>query len=114
MLATAVVREWAGAWNDTEELLQHYLPDESFQEDAEFEDETARIVAKMTTQQHFLVLIDCLVMGEVEVQRYSLDEKPATLLDAANTLGIDADAIEQEVMGLTKPTKTKSKKGAAA
>jgi len=117
LLATAVVREWAGAWNDTEELLQHYLPDESFQEDAEFEDETARIVAKMTTQQHFLILIDCLVMGEVEVHRYSLDEKPTTLLDAANTLGIDADAIEQEVMGLTKltkPTKTKVKKGAAA
>lgn len=115
LLATAVAREWAGAWNDTEELLQHYLPDESFQEDAEFEDEVVRIVAKMNTQQHFMILIDCLVMGEVKVHRYSLDEKPATLLDAANTLGIDAEAIEQEVISeLTKPTKTKAKKGVSA
>lgn len=114
LLATAVVREWAGAWNDTQDLLQHYLPDESFEEDAEFEEEVARIVAKMNTQQHFMIIIDCLVRGEVEVHRYTLEEKPATLLDVANTLGIDADAIEQEVMGLTKPTKTKAKKGATA
>lgn len=115
LLATAVVREWAGAWNDTQDLLQHYLPDEAFEEDAEFEDEVARIVAKMTTQQHFLILIDCLVMGEVEVHRYSLEEKPATLLDVASTLGIDADAIEQEVTTAhSKPAKTKTKKGATA
>lgn len=110
VIAQAVVSEWAGAWGDTQALLQYYLPDESINDDEDFEGEVSRLIAKMNAQQHFMIMIDCLMAHERKTSRWSLDEKPTFMLSIAQALNIDAEAIQQEAMAESaSPSKKNSK-----
>lgn len=119
MIAQILLTEFGGTWNDTLELLQHYQPDADFDSDEEFEEEVARITKQLNTQQHFMLMIDCLMANERRTSRYSLEEQPTTMLEIASMLDIDADAIEKQVLAESQPEKkttktTKAKKGQPA
>ena len=87
-------------------LARIYLPDAPVEEDDE--DNEALLAAfeaaipKLTTQQHFLLLVDITMLDENHVGTYNCEEAPAKMTSIAKEIGIDAAAIEKEAIAEIK------------
>jgi len=114
ILASVVFNKVVDDYNDAEEIIKLYMPDATPDEDADIGEEFLKFLPSLTTQQQFLLIMDCLMVGELTVGRYSMESSPESMLAIAQEIGIDADAIEQEVLAQLKPTKKTAKKGVAA
>jgi hypothetical protein len=113
ILASEIYRISSADFDETIELFRHYVPDIELDEDSEPDEESDRVINLLSTQQLFLFMFDCILIGERSVPSWNLDTEPVRMLQAAKAVGIDVAAVDQEAT-ITKPTKTKAKKGAAA
>lgn len=117
IMAERMLDGWEMGWDDSELLARTHLPD--LPVDMEAEDTFAALkkhIPTMSTQQHFLLMVDMLMIRESEVGRWSYTDAPETMLAIAAELGIDAAAIEKEavteVKAAQKAAATAAKKAA--
>lgn len=65
-------------------------------------------IPQMTTQQHFLLLMDMLMADEIKAGRHNRDKQPAMMSEIAKEIGIDTAKIEAEVAKELKPIPKKA------
>lgn len=80
---------------DDKWLVKMYMPDLTEEDDFE-ESFKEYIRTKMTTQQHFLLLIDLLIANEIDVPFHVLERSPEIMCSVAEAIGIDAETIKKE------------------
>ncbi|NNM70211.1 MAG: ParB/RepB/Spo0J family partition protein [Gallionella sp.] len=86
-----------GDYRESEYLAKRLLPHPHPEGQDELFDALRELIHIMTTQQHFLLMIDTLMIHEVLVGRWNCDKEPAAMLGIAKEIGIDAAEIEKEV-----------------
>lgn len=100
-------------YNDSERLVRLYLPNVPAEmEGDELFDEMKKHLPTMTTQQHFLLMVDSIMIGESEASRWNYTDAPTTMLAIAEALGIDAAAIEKEAIAEAKAAQKAAEKAA--
>jgi ParB/RepB/Spo0J family partition protein len=122
ILAEACFEHMVGDYDDAAEIAKLYMPDAKQDDDIDLAEEFAKSIPSLTTQQHFLLIIDCMMFGDLLVNQWNLERSPDRMLAIAKEIGIDAEAIELEVIeevkatqnAATKAAKTTKKEGAPA
>lgn len=85
--------------------------------DGEAEDLAGQLEAAiptMTTQQHFLLMIDILAIHEIDARSWNYQNQPETMVAIAKEIGVDAEQIQTAATAEVKAAqKTAAKKGKA-
>ena len=98
-------------------IARNFVGEELPNNDA-FVEALEEMLPMMTMAQHFMIMVDCLLVQDCFARQYEMQRKaePETLIRVAGFEGIDAAAIKQEVEAEAKraadeaKTKTKAKK----
>lgn len=97
-------RAFDALYDDQAGIARLYWPDSGIEEDADLVEAFQKKIPALTTQQHFLILIDMLLIDETSTNTWAVKQgsKPETMLRVANEIGIDADALKQEIAAEAK------------
>lgn len=93
-------------------LVKIYTPD-AIGEEQELIDQFNEKITTLTTQQHFQLIMDILIAGELETGHWNQDKQPETMVDIAKEIGIDPSAIEKEVAAEAAAALAEAKKAKA-
>lgn len=100
-------------YDDSERIARLHMPNAPAElEGDELFEELKKLIPTMTAQQHFLLMVDTIMIGESETSRWTYNDSPTTMLAIAAELGIDAAAIEKEAVSEFKAAQKAAKKSA--
>lgn len=108
IIAQAVFDE-IGGYEQPEQFIKLYLPDA----EGDGDEQTVKLSAMipdMTTQQHFLLMIDTLTSSELSVGGWNSDKQPEVMVAVAKEIGVDAEAIEKQTIAEIKAAILAAKK----
>lgn len=100
--------EQAG-YDECEHLARLYMPDTTIEDQDDLIGAFQQHISNLTTQQHFLMMVDLVMLDEIKAGHYNYQTAPQMMTDIAQAVGIDAKAIEKEV-----DTEAKAAKKAAS
>ncbi|HQS59766.1 MAG: hypothetical protein B7Y56_03195 [Gallionellales bacterium 35-53-114] len=81
-------------------LAKTFIPDLGDDDDAV--ERIEAMIPTMTTQQHFLLMINILTARDLSVGFWNSDQQPAMMVAVAKEIGIDPEAIEKEAVAEVK------------
>jgi ParB/RepB/Spo0J family partition protein len=90
-------------------LAKTFIPDLNDDDDDAVERIEA-MIPTMTTQQHFLLMINILTANDLSVGHWNSDKQPATMIAVAKEIGVDAEAIEKQAIAEIKAAILAAKK----
>lgn len=97
-------RAFDAFYDDQEAIARLYWPDSGIESESELVNAFQEKIPTLTTQQHFLMLLDILMIDETSTSSWAVKQghKPETMLRVAKEIGIDADALKQEITAEAK------------
>ena len=100
--------EQAG-YDECEHLAKLYMPGTTIEDQDDLIGAFQQHIPNLTTQQHFLMMVDLMMLDEIKAGHYNYQSAPQMMTSIAQEVGIDAKAIEKEV-----DTEAKAAKKAAS
>jgi ParB/RepB/Spo0J family partition protein len=111
VLARAMFDNYIG-YDDRTDISCLYLGiDQAQRESDEFdnsyvEEQALDLIRKMTPQQHFIFIMDCLTISESDTNRYDMENEPEMMTEIAKILEIDPKLIKKQAKkSASKPPK---------
>lgn len=101
--------EQVASYSDSEALAKKFITDAAGESD-ELNEQMEATIPTMTPQQHFLLMIDVLTIKDLNVGHWNADKQPEMMVAVAQEIGVDAEAIENEVIAEIKAAILAAKK----